>query len=245
MCWHRCQRPKIMNAQSNSNAGSGCSGSTCSPSDYNTPETDRYAKPFSAVVVNPPNDSFELVPANFARELERDRNAAIDALKKWDAVCVAAEKCNAEMDSVGYSQTRWERLAKEHGALMESAIHARITVLSIFQENDEMTCHRKQHPKTMLKKTTSTKPKPAAKQQASGGRRPSACSDSSVVRTAGMEIVDGLAWLQSGHILIDGSDAPEWMHYINGFDVESAAEIIRQNADVDARRAGARNQTGG
>ena len=77
----------------------------------------------------------KVVYAHWAQKLERERDAAIDALKKWDAVCVDAEKCNAEMDSVGYSQTRWERLAKEHGDLMESANHARITVLSILQEN--------------------------------------------------------------------------------------------------------------
>ena len=75
----------------------------------------------------------------------------------------------------------------------------------------------------MTKKKTPSKPKPAAKQL-------SACSDSSVVRSAGMEIEDGLAWLQAGHILSDGSDAPEWMHGINGCDVESSAKIIRQNA---------------
>lgn len=65
---------------------------------------------------------------------------------------------------------------------------------------------------------------------ASSGLSVRAGSDRSVVRNAGMEIEDGLAWLQSGQLLIDGTDAPPWMHDLNGVDVACAANAIRQNA---------------
>ena len=67
-----------------------------------------------------------------------------------------------------------------------------------------------------------------------------ACSAEDVVLDAGMEIEDGLAWLQAGHILIDGTDAPEWMHDINGFDIEEAAEIILQNQEYWRSRLASR-----
>jgi len=62
-----------------------------------------------------------------------ERDAALDALRKWDAVCMAADACNAEMESDECSQTQWEAFEKKHADLLESANRARLAVL--FPEN--------------------------------------------------------------------------------------------------------------
>jgi hypothetical protein len=100
---------------------------------------------------------FCVVPIDFARQLERERDdweehaikfaderesnamqalaykaerdAALDALRKWDAVCVAADACNAEMESDEYSQTQWEAFEQKHTDLLECANRARLAVL--------------------------------------------------------------------------------------------------------------------
>lgn len=58
-----------------------------------------------------------------------ERDEALDALRKWDAVCVAADACNAEMESDEYSQTQWEAFEQKHTNLLESANRARLAVL--------------------------------------------------------------------------------------------------------------------
>jgi hypothetical protein len=68
-----------------------------------------------------------------AMAYKSERDAALDALRKWDAVCVAADVCNAEMESDECSQTQWEAFEKKHADLLESANRARLAVL--FPEN--------------------------------------------------------------------------------------------------------------
>ena len=64
-----------------------------------------------------------------AMAYKSERDAALDALRKWDAVCVAADACNAEMESDEYSQTQWEAFEQKHTDLLESANRARLAVL--------------------------------------------------------------------------------------------------------------------
>ena len=65
-----------------------------------------------------------------------ERDAALDALRKWHAVCVAADVCNAEMESDEYSQTQWEAFEQKHTDLLGSANRARLAVL--FHAKDEV-----------------------------------------------------------------------------------------------------------
>lgn len=68
-------------------------------------------------------------------DIERERDAAIDALKKWDAACKAADDCNSEMNSESYCQPLWEAFEKIHSQLLEEADRARIAVLSNLSDN--------------------------------------------------------------------------------------------------------------
>lgn len=52
-------------------------------------------------------------------------------------------------------------------------------------------------------------------------------TDLATIEAAGMEADGGLAWLQAGHILSDGTPAPEWMQELNGYTIQGAAEKIR------------------
>jgi len=81
-----------------------------------------------------------------------ERDAALDALRKWDAVCVAADVCNAEMESDEYSQTQWEAFEQKHTDLLESANRARLAVL--FPANSHA------HPPDMTGDATLNQPKP-------------------------------------------------------------------------------------
>jgi hypothetical protein len=66
-----------------------------------------------------------------------ERDAALDALRKWDAVCVAADECNAEMESDQYSHTQWEAFERKHTDLLGAANRARLAVL--FPANAEVS----------------------------------------------------------------------------------------------------------
>lgn len=67
-----------MNTQSNSNAGSGCPDTACSPSYSDTPETDAEA----FVATYDYWESVDVVRISFAERLERERNEARDMLRK-------------------------------------------------------------------------------------------------------------------------------------------------------------------
>ena len=87
-----------------------------------------------------------------AMAYKSERDAALDALRKWDAVCVAADACNAEMESDEYSQTQWEAFEQKHTDLLESANRARLAVL--FPANSHA------HPPDMTGDATLNQPKP-------------------------------------------------------------------------------------
>jgi hypothetical protein len=76
-----------------------------------------------------------------------ERDAALDALRKWHAVCVAADACNAEMESDEYSQTQWEAFEQKHTDLSESANRARLAVLFPANETSP-SVDAKEKPKT-------------------------------------------------------------------------------------------------
>jgi hypothetical protein len=120
--------------------------------DTPTPETDGKAYVSVKITADGPKDGPLVVPADFACKLECERDAALDALRKWDAVCVAADACNAEMESDEYSQTQWEAFEQKHTDLLESANRARLAVL--FPANSHV------HPPDMPGDATLNQPEP-------------------------------------------------------------------------------------
>jgi hypothetical protein len=102
-----------------------------------TPETDAIKSNHGS------SAEYVLNLRDHARKMERERNIAIDALRKWDAVCKAAEECNAEMHSETYSQERWEVFEQKHGELLKEADRARIAALSILPENADAMARRR------------------------------------------------------------------------------------------------------
>lgn len=71
---------------------------------------------------------------------------AIDALRKWDAVCKAAEACNTEMESLNYDAERWEALSQEHARLMAIADDARRVALATLNTQNDQAEPRKSDP---------------------------------------------------------------------------------------------------
>jgi hypothetical protein len=75
-----------------------------------TPETDQQTFSFSCAQVNLPPSGYKLVRAEFAQQLERERNDARKIALKFRR---AINTIHMQTDRLGVETLPWEKMAKE------------------------------------------------------------------------------------------------------------------------------------
>jgi hypothetical protein len=61
---------------------------------------------------------------------------AINALRKWDAACTAAEKCNAYSHSEQFKYRQWKTLSNRHDRLLADAESEKDAVLALIDSRN-------------------------------------------------------------------------------------------------------------
>jgi superfamily II RNA helicase len=64
-------------------------------------------------------------------DAERQRDRLAEALRKWDAACAAAEKCNAYQHSEQFKYRQWKTLSNRHQRLLADAESEKNEVLAL------------------------------------------------------------------------------------------------------------------
>jgi hypothetical protein len=64
-------------------------------------------------------------------DAERQRDRLAEALRKWDAACAAAEKCNAYQHSEQFKYRQWKTLSNRHERLLADAESEKNEVLAL------------------------------------------------------------------------------------------------------------------
>jgi hypothetical protein len=74
-------------------------------------------------------------------DAERQRDRLAEALRKWDAACAAAEKCNAYQHSEQFKYRQWKTLSNRYERLLADAESEKNEVLALIDSRKNVKGH--------------------------------------------------------------------------------------------------------